>query len=121
MIGYRIVSGQNVGQGFLVSVIDNGPPAGGLPVDEVPYSGLLPVPPTSCPAPGAPAPPSDLLQTGGGPLTSGDLSVVDARALPTSKEQCKNGGWRSFGSAFRNQGDCVSFVATGGRNRPPGS
>ena len=27
---------------------------------------------------------------------------------PTSKDQCKNGGWRSFG--FRNQGQCVNFV-----------
>ena len=34
----------------------------------------------------------------------------------TSKDQCKKGGWQSFG--FRNQGDCVSFVATGGQNPP---
>ena len=34
-----------------------------------------------------------------------------------SKDQCKNGGWRGYG-VFKNQGDCVSFVATGGRNRP---
>jgi hypothetical protein len=34
----------------------------------------------------------------------------------TSKEQCKKGGWQSFG--FKNQGDCVSFVATGGKNPP---
>jgi len=33
----------------------------------------------------------------------------------TSKGQCKNVGWRGFG--FKNQGDCVSFVATGGRTR----
>lgn len=50
---------------------------------------------------------------------SGNLVVVDAPRLPTSKDQCKNGGWRSFG-VFRNQGDCVSFVATGGRNTPSG-
>ncbi|HEY8028181.1 MAG TPA: hypothetical protein VIE38_01600 [Gaiellaceae bacterium] len=37
--------------------------------------------------------------------------------LPTSKDQCKKGGWQSFG-VFKNQGDCVSFVATGGRNQP---
>jgi hypothetical protein len=36
---------------------------------------------------------------------------------PTSKDQCKNGGWRTFG-IFKNQGDCVSFVATGGKNQP---
>ena len=37
----------------------------------------------------------------------------------TSKNQCKNGGWRAFG-VFKNQGDCVSFVATGGKNLPAG-
>jgi hypothetical protein len=37
---------------------------------------------------------------------------------PTSKEQCKNGGWKSFGTAFKNQGDCVSFVASGGKTKP---
>jgi hypothetical protein len=38
--------------------------------------------------------------------------------LPTSKEQCMNDGWKNF-PAFKNQGDCVSFVASGGKN-PPG-
>src|SRR5215211_2439662 len=38
---------------------------------------------------------------------------------PTSKKQCKKGGWRTF-PQFRNQGDCVSFVATGGKNPPAG-
>jgi hypothetical protein len=38
---------------------------------------------------------------------------------PTDKDQCKDGGWRLFDSpTFRNQGDCVSFVASGGRSRP---
>jgi hypothetical protein len=31
-------------------------------------------------------------------------------AAPTSTAQCKNGGWRTFGT-FKNQGDCVSSVA----------
>ena len=35
-------------------------------------------------------------------------------APPTSTQQCKNGGWQAFGS-FKNQGDCVSYVATHGR------
>jgi hypothetical protein len=30
--------------------------------------------------------------------------------LPTSKEQCKKGGWKNFGTTFKNQGQCVSFV-----------
>ena len=54
-----------------------------------------------------------------GPVSGGDVVVVDAPPLPTSKEQCKNGGWRSFG-VFKNKGDCVSFVATGGKNPPAG-
>ncbi len=48
---------------------------------------------------------------------NGRAVVFDAPPLPTSKEQCKNGGWRSFG-VFKNQGDCVSFVATHGKNQP---
>jgi Bacterial pre-peptidase C-terminal domain len=39
--------------------------------------------------------------------------------LPVTKEECRSGGWRNFG-VFRNQGDCVSFVATGGKNPPAG-
>lgn len=36
-----------------------------------------------------------------------------------SAEGCKDGGWQAFTSApgpFKNQGDCVSYFATGGRN-----
>ena len=41
---------------------------------------------------------------------------------PTTKAQCKKGGWKTFTSPkFKNQGDCVSFVATHGRNAPSGS
>jgi hypothetical protein len=43
----------------------------------------------------------------------------NAAASPTTnylKDQCKDGGWRSLG--FKNQGDCVSFFASGGRNEP---
>jgi hypothetical protein len=36
---------------------------------------------------------------------------------PTNKDQCKNGGWKTFNNpSFKNQGDCVSYVATGGKN-----
>jgi hypothetical protein len=37
--------------------------------------------------------------------------------LPTSQDECTNEGWRRFG-VFKDQGDCVSFVATGGNNPP---
>ncbi len=39
--------------------------------------------------------------------------------LPTSTEQCKKGGWQQYG-VFKNQGDCVSYVQTGGKNPPDG-
>ena len=39
-------------------------------------------------------------------------------AEPTSKEQCKHDGWRAF-PQFKNQGQCVSFVASR-KPRPPG-
>jgi hypothetical protein len=54
------------------------------------------------------------------PLTSGDVTVRDAQPFPTSKDQCRNGGWRTY-AVFKNQGDCVSFVATGGKNQPSGA
>jgi hypothetical protein len=41
--------------------------------------------------------------------------------LLTSKHQCNNGGWKTFGTEFKNQGDCESFVATRGKNPPAGS
>lgn len=43
-------------------------------------------------------------------------------AAPTSKAQCKHGGWQSFMNpgTFKNQGDCVSYVATNGKNGPNG-
>jgi hypothetical protein len=51
-------------------------------------------------------------------VVSGHIEIVDAPPLPTSKQQCLNGGWRQFG--FKNQGGCVSFVAAGGKNPPGG-
>ena len=37
--------------------------------------------------------------------------------LPSTKAQCEKGGWQRFG-IYKNQGDCVSFVATQGTNGP---
>ena len=32
-------------------------------------------------------------------------------SMPTNKDLCKNGGWKSFNNpSFKNQGDCVSYV-----------
>lgn len=38
--------------------------------------------------------------------------------MPTSQDQCKDDNWKVFGSSFKNQGDCVSYVATKGKNAP---
>jgi hypothetical protein len=48
------------------------------------------------------------------------LRLTSVSNVPTTFADCKNGGWRNYGGAgdtpFKNQGDCVSYVATGGRN-----
>lgn len=45
--------------------------------------------------------------------------VVVTEKVPT-KADCKKGGWKTKidgkGNKFKNQGDCVSYYATGGRN-----
>jgi hypothetical protein len=70
-------------------------------------------------------PDDDFDQDPGEPTVFDQVLVVDRPCAParpkepTSKEQCKNGGWRDFG-LFKNQGDCVSFVATRGKNPPGG-
>jgi len=44
---------------------------------------------------------------------------------PNSKDACKNNGWKTLqdanGKTFKNQGDCVSYFATGGKNTANGS
>jgi hypothetical protein len=54
-------------------------------------------------------------------ITPGDPSTCPSPPptplpTPTTKQQCKKGGFEEFG--FRNEGDCTSFVATGGKNEP---
>jgi hypothetical protein len=76
--GYRIETGRRAGRGFLSSSVDHGPPRGGRPVDETVYSGYVRRPPVNCPSPGD-SPPPGFDSTGGGPFTSGDFTLVDAR------------------------------------------
>jgi hypothetical protein len=47
------------------------------------------------------------------------IDDVSFTSFPTSTAECKDGGWQAFG-AFKNQGDCVSWVATNGENPPAG-
>jgi len=46
-----------------------------------------------------------------------DDAVTPPADSPDPKDVCKQGGWRAFG-VFKNQGDCVSYIATGGKNPP---
>jgi hypothetical protein len=101
-----VVGGQSVeflGPGFLFVVEDNA--ASGGPDRFAVADAELPEPPSSCPAP-------DDLDVSLVPALSGDLVVHDAVGVPTSKEQCKAGGWQRFG--FKNQGQCVAFVQRAG-------
>jgi hypothetical protein len=50
------------------------------------------------------------------PYSGGNVVITDAPPFPTTRDQCKNAGWRQFG--FKNKGQCVSFVATGGKHHP---
>jgi hypothetical protein len=52
-----------------------------------------------------------------GPPQHGIGSLV----VPIPAAGSKDGGWRDFVEpSFKNQGDCVSYVATGGKNPPAG-
>lgn len=53
----------------------------------------------------------------------GSLAVVEAFTpappMPSTRDECRNEGWRSFG-VFKNQGDCISYAVTHGGNPPSG-
>jgi hypothetical protein len=60
-------------------------------------------------------PDGDFDQDAGEPTVLDQVLVIDQPCAPAhlkqpaSKEQCKDGGWRSY-PGFKSQGDCVSFV-----------
>ena len=80
----------NFGGVVTIGVIDDQP-------DSMSF-GPLDRAPTDC---------SSVLGSQENPLTNGDITVVDAQ-VPTTKDQCKGGGWKQFG--FKNQGQCIAFV-----------
>jgi hypothetical protein len=51
--------------------------------------------------------------------------TVESATPPPTKDQCMNGAWKTMvdsdGNHFKNQGDCVSFVATQGKNKGSGN
>jgi hypothetical protein len=96
--GNRATVGTDLLGGFLLFFEDNG--GSGQDRFSAVETGAAP---SICP----PTPSTGLI-----PI-DGDITVHDAPALPTSKDQCKNGGWRNFGTAFKNEGQCVAFVQRG--------
>jgi hypothetical protein len=97
-------TGDGVGDA-LIFVEDDG----GLGQDKLTFTLPFSGPPAVCTS----SPPTPLLPA------DGDITVHDAVPFPTSKEQCRNGGWRNF-PGFKNEGDRIAFVATGGKNPPAG-
>jgi hypothetical protein len=100
-------------RGHLIFVEDNGSPGAGRDIanerrsTEVIRTCRPPTDEELVPFPFIPIRPQ--------PIQSGEIVVHDfvAPPRPSSKDQCKNGGWRAFG--FKNQGLCVAFVARGPR------
>ena len=46
------------------------------------------------------------------------VPVVSPVGPPTSKDACKHGGWKTFNNpTFKNQGQCVSYVASHGHKQ----
>jgi hypothetical protein len=101
-----VVTEENTG--FVAIITDNGPaepppPTGPLPSSDTVEFEFVATP--DCAAP----PTNARMLTGPGGLFGG-LTVVDAQSpLPTSKDQCKNGGWRNF-PGIKSQGQCVALV-----------
>ncbi len=55
-----------------------------------------------------------------GNVVSQSVPYTVVARVPLASQDCKGSGWRTLvdatGRPFRNQGDCVSFVATKGKN-----
>jgi hypothetical protein len=47
--------------------------------------------------------------------TTAGETVYDFEPVPQSKNDCMGGGWQDYGTQFKNQGQCVKFIAAGKR------
>ena len=109
---FAFVVPQGVFTSGLFRVVDRGGPDSSLDTFQIARGAFseTPIPgPRDCSA--FPGSFSDIGQVSVNEV--GDIVVHDAPALPTSKEQCRNGGWRNFGNTFKNQGECVAFAQRG--------
>jgi hypothetical protein len=121
-----VASGPNGGPGGTIVAVHDGTGASSDPFDLIGFFDTPQPPGTSCPAPSSLPPLLPFSTDFWGEhfyaslgAQHDEITVHDAVPLPTSKDQCRSGGWRDF-DGFENQGDCVSFVATKGKNPPGG-
>jgi nitrous oxidase accessory protein NosD len=50
-------------------------------------------------------------------VVQNQAQVTPCPTYPSTKDSCKNNGYKTFtGVTFKNQGDCVSYVASGGKS-----
>jgi streptogramin lyase len=102
-------SGFPPARGALIFLEDNGPAdADRFAVQDLPAGTAPSACPTNPPAgttlgPGYPP--------RGAPDDPG-VVVTDVPAVPSSREECRHGGWRNF-PQFKNQGQCIAFVKHG--------
>jgi hypothetical protein len=91
-------------------------------LSQSPYTATIPTPNGNFHDEGTSAVSVTITESGAATLTESFTSSLAQPVLiaPTTKDQCKRGGWRDF-PQFKNQGDCVSFVATEGKSPPSGS
>lgn len=47
--------------------------------------------------------------------TTAGETVYDFEPVPQSKADCAGAGWQDYGTQFKNQGQCVKFIAAGKR------
>jgi hypothetical protein len=99
VLNFQDTTGPFSGSVLTLELVDNGGNGADIIGASVPFVNP-PRSPTDCsPLVGAPSE----------NLTNGRATVFDAPLLPSTKAQCKHGGWRNY-SQFKSQGQCVAFV-----------
>ncbi len=113
---------KDVGE-FMIHEVECQNPAAGIPFDQaelgaslVTYQATIRTAKGSVTQTGTSSVSINVLQAFGGTFDTFSEAFFGP-SMPTTTEQCKDSGWQTF-AVFANQGDCVSFVATKGKNAP---
>jgi hypothetical protein len=104
-VNFSGIDYDNIPHSAILFVEDNGGAGQDrVGVQDLPVAGSAPAVCPSTPPPGVSLGPTYTTN-----FSQENMTVTDTRPSPTTRAQCKNGGWRTYG-VFDNQGDCVSFV-----------